>query len=161
MTYEGIRYMQSSPYGGIILIKFSGALMFGASDVMNAAFAEIDTGELKSEWLGVLFACVGIGAMLGPLLSDPCVNMGRLVTVQRLCVASFGVVAIGYVGIGASSTFSLLCLSTIIRASGMSVSWIDSTLLIQVRFACGSYDCCCFTYSNVTLITSHPCIDRN
>lgn len=131
MTIEGIRYMRSSPYGAIVWIKFSGALMFGASDVMNAAFAEVNN-ELQSELLGVLFACVGIGALLGPLVSDPCVNMERLVTVQRLCVVSFGVMSIGYLGIGASWTFPLLCLSTIVRASGMAVAWIDSTLLIQV-----------------------------
>jgi len=134
MTIEGIRYMLSSPYGAIVWIKFSGALMFGASDVMNAAFAEVDD-ELQSERLGILFACVGIGALLGPLVSDPCVNMERLVTVQRLCVASFGVVAVGYIGIGASQTLPWLCFSTVIRASGMAVSWIDSTLLIQVSDA--------------------------
>lgn len=133
MSVEGIRYMQASPYGALIWIKFTGALMFGASDVMNAAFASPDNGELESERLGILFACVGIGAIIGPLAADPCVDMKRLVTVQRLCVASFGVMAIGYFGIGSSWTFPLLCVSTIVRAGGMSVAWIDSTLLIQVR----------------------------
>ena len=142
MTIEGIQYMRASPYGALVLIKLSGALMFGASDVMNAAFAEVDN-ELQSERLGMLFACVGIGAMLGPLLSDPYVDMNRLITVQRLCVASFGVMTIGYVGIGASSTFLMKCFWTILRASGMAVSWIDSTLLLQVRLLYGGCTICC------------------
>jgi hypothetical protein len=132
MTWEGIHYMQASPYGALVWIKFSGALMFGASDVMLAAFASSSSsGELQSQKLGYLFASVGVGAMMGPLLSDPCIDMNRLITVQRLCVFSFAVICIGYIGIGASSSFVVLCVFTMIRASGMAVAWIDSTLLIQ------------------------------
>ena len=132
MTWEGIHYMRASPYGALVWIKFSGALLFGASDVMLAAFASnSSSGELQSRKLGYLFASVGVGAMMGPLLSDPCIDMNRLVTVQRLCVVSFAVICIGYIGIGASSSFAVLCVFTMIRASGMAVAWIDSTLLIQ------------------------------
>lgn len=131
MSVEGFEYVRSSPHGALVFIKASGAIMFGASDVMNASFAEVDD-ELQSERLGLLFACVGVGALLGPLVTDRFVNLERLITVQRLCVVAFGVVAIGYLGIGVSSTFWEICLWTVLRASGMSISWIDSSLMIQV-----------------------------
>lgn len=131
MSVEGFEYVRSSPHGALVFIKGSGAIMFGASDVMNAAFAEVDD-ELQSERLGLLFACVGVGAFLGPLVTDRFVKMERLITVQRLCVLAFGVMAIGYLGIGVSGTFWETCLWTVLRASGMSISWIDSSLLIQV-----------------------------
>jgi hypothetical protein len=154
MSLEGFRYIRKSPYGAIVLIKGSSAIMYGASDVINVALSEVDD-ELHSERLGLLFACVGVGAFLGPMVTDPWVNMGRLITLQRLCVASFGITAIGYVGIGASTTFPYTCLWTIVRASGMSISWTDSSLMIQVRLLCG------VTRFSVTCTLCSPHCTRN
>lgn len=131
MSLEGFRHLRKSPHGAIVLIKWSGAIMYGAGDMINVALSEVDD-ELHSERLGLLFACVGVGALLGPMVTDPCVNMKRLITLERLCVASFGIVAVGFVGIGASTTFPYTCLWTITQASGVSVLWIVSSLMIQV-----------------------------
>lgn len=92
----------------------------------------MSTTAEQSTKLGALFFCVGLGCMLGPLVFEPFTNMDNPITVLNACVLGFGLQAIGSIGVGYFQPFSFTLLSTIIRAMGSSITWIDSQVLIQM-----------------------------
>ena len=135
MTIDGARYIRSSFFGGIVLVKASAAIVFGASDVLNVSFAERDGEENSTLRLGAVFAVSGLGCIVGPLLAD--LLMGPKPTANSLqiaCIWSFLAMAVGYLGLGLTSKFSHVCLFSAVRAVGGSVLWIDSSVILQVRF---------------------------
>ena len=114
---------------------FIRSLVYGGDDILNVSFAEEDplsTTAEQSTKLGALFFCVGFGCMLGPLILEPFTNMDNPRTVLNACVLGFGLQAIGSIGVGYFQPFSFTLLSTIIRAMGSSITWIDSQVLIQM-----------------------------
>ena len=113
----------AAPY---LLIKACGALLFGASDVINVTFAQHpDTGVLDPQRLGYLFSAIGIGCLLGPIVMPP----GRCYL--SACIGSYYVMALGYAGMAWCQNFWMKCFWTGVKASGSAVMWVDSTILIQ------------------------------
>jgi hypothetical protein len=112
---------QAAPF---LLIKVSGALLFGASDVIAVTFSQVD-GVLDAQRVGWMFTSVGAGCLLGPLL----VPEGR--SYAKSCVASFFALGVGYGFIGLSNAFWAKCAWTILRAAGASILWVDSSILLQ------------------------------
>ena len=113
----------SAPY---LLIKGCGALLFGASDVINVTFAQNpETGVLDSQRLGYLFSAIGIGCLIGPIAMPP-----RRCYLSA-CIGSYYVIALGYVCVAWSKSFWWKCFWTMVRASGTAVLWVDSSILIQ------------------------------
>ena len=108
--------------------------------------------------LGLLFAGVGIGCLLGPLIAERYTNMQRPETLQFACITAIGVSAMACLGMGGMSwfvpnennsqetrngtlssfssplpwsVFGSLCVLTCLRAMGVSAVWINSSLLLQ------------------------------
>lgn len=57
--------------GVLCLIKFSGALVWGAADVLQVKYsvmASMQTLGDSSQTLGFVFAAVGVGCFFGPIL---------------------------------------------------------------------------------------------
>ncbi|NJL10544.1 MAG: glycosyltransferase family 8 protein, partial [Calothrix sp. SM1_7_51] len=64
-----LRTHDSAPY---LLIKGCGALLFGASDVINVTIAQNpETGILDPQRLGYMFSAIGIGCLIGPIIMPP------------------------------------------------------------------------------------------
>ena len=135
MTVDGVKYLKSSFFGALVFMKASAALAYGAADVLTVALSEQplpgDPIKDRSQRLGILFAFMGVGCVLGPLLGEPLVDLQKPSSVQMSCVVSLCFVAVGYFGWGLFSPFSLLCFFVVIRSSGSSVLWINSSLLLQ------------------------------
>ncbi|KAL7451364.1 hypothetical protein ACHAWC_003201 [Mediolabrus comicus] len=136
MTKEGMNYLRSQTWGAFVLLKFSAALIYGASDILNVSFSEqMKNGDLDTEGssqrLGILFAFVGIGCFLGPLIAEPFTHMDDISSLERACLVSFLIMALGCFGMSQLNHFIGICASTSIRASGSSVVWIYSSLLLQ------------------------------
>ena len=113
----------SAPY---LLFKGCGALLFGASDVINVTLSkDPDTGVLDPQRLGYMFSAVGVGCLLGPILMPP--RRSYL----SACIGSYYVIALGYGCMAWSKSFWWKCFWTVVRASGAAVLWVDSTILIQ------------------------------
>jgi MFS family permease len=113
----------SSPY---LLIKGCGALLFGASDVINVTFAQNpETGDLDPQRLGYLFSAIGIGCLLGPIVMPP-----RRCYLSA-CIGSYYVIALGYGCMAWSKSFWWKCFWTVVRSSGSAVLWVDSSILLQ------------------------------
>jgi MFS family permease len=131
MLTEGTHYIWTSHFGGLVLIKATASLVYGGFDVLNVAFAERGSVKGRPFRLGILFACSGIGCLLGPMLVDPYTDVARPKTLQFTCVASFIFLTIGSIVLGFSTSFWIACTFTLIRAAGSSVLWINSSILIQ------------------------------
>lgn len=136
MTKEGMDYLRSQTWGAFVLLKFSAALIYGASDILNVSFSEqMKNGDLDTEGssqrLGILFAFVGIGCFLGPVIAEPFTHMDDISSLERACLVSFLFMALGCFGMSQLNHFVGICASTSVRASGSSVVWIYSSLLLQ------------------------------
>ena len=114
---------ESAPY---LLIKGCGAVLFGASDVINVTFAQDpETGVLDPKRLGYLFSAIGVGCLIGPILMPP-----RRCYLSA-CIGSYYVIALGYGCMAWSKNFWWKCFWTLVRSSGSAVLWVDSTILLQ------------------------------
>ena len=127
MIRETWMFLASS--GPWFLLKGCGATMFGASDVLAVGFAQVDEG-LSSERLGAVFACVGIGCFLGPGLIQHFFPE-ELRVWKWSCVLSFLALATGFLGLSRHGYFWEKLVWTILRAGGVAVLWINSSLILQ------------------------------
>lgn len=136
---DGVKYLFNSYFAALIFIKACAGLSYGASDILNVVLSERhDDGadNLGSDLkLGVMFFFVGIGCLIGPLVTEPFVDAERPATLQLSCVLSFAAANIGYAGwYWGGSSFYVLCGFAMVRAAGASVIWIHSSILLQ-KFA--------------------------
>jgi Major Facilitator Superfamily len=120
-----VRTHDSAPY---LLLKGCGALLFGASDVINVTFSQDPaTGILDPQRLGYLFSAIGLGCLLGPLLMPP--QRSYLLT----SIGTFYSIGIGYLlmVLSRNASFAWLCLWSGMRAAGSAILWVDSSILLQ------------------------------
>lgn len=131
MIVEGTMYLWKSSFGGLVLVKATASLVYGGFDVLNVAFAEQGSIEGRPFRLGILFACSGVGCLVGPMLVDPYTDVSRPQTLQLSCVLSFVFLTLGSTVLGFTSHFWIICIFTMVRAAGSSVLWINSSILVQ------------------------------
>ena len=143
MVQEGVAYITGTNFWPLIFIKFSAAFVYGGSDVLNVSFSEQASGNSvfggeeqeearTSERLGLLFCSVGIGCFIGPIVCDHFTNMDSYNSILSACVLSFFLMALGCFGMAYFAPFELTVFFTAVRASGSSIQWIYSSLLLQV-----------------------------
>jgi predicted MFS family arabinose efflux permease len=140
MTKEGVAYLGSQSWGAFVLLKFSAALIYGSADVLNVSFSEqggdssSDVNlEESSKRLGILFAFVGVGCIVGPILIEPYSHVNDVSSLERACLVSYLLMALGYFGLWQfNHEFLLICIFSVIRAAGSNIVWIYSSLLLQI-----------------------------
>lgn len=137
MFLYGLRFVfiESPMVGCYALLKGTAALAFGATDVLNVSFSargSENDPQVTSFKLGALFACVGIGCIIGSTLCDMLVTLSRPLRIVRLCLVGFLLLALGCLTMGLfPDHFWCICLSGVIRSTGSSLIWINSVLLLQ------------------------------
>lgn len=131
MTKDGFIYIKSQPWRSLIFIKLFACFIYGAGDVLNVSFAEHDGSEGSSKRLGIIFASVGIGCLIGPLVADPFARMDNTTSLEMMCLASFLCMGIGWLGLSWYIDFALVCVFSAVRAAGSTIAWIYTTLLLQ------------------------------
>jgi predicted MFS family arabinose efflux permease len=151
MTFDGFTYLKLKHWGAFVFLKGCAGLIYGAAEILNVAFSERnrgtnDTGtvinlEGSSGRLGVIFASVGVGCFIGPIISERLTDMEKPRSLENACLVSYALMAMGYFGLAQIEGFISVCLSSSIRAAGSSIVWIYSSLLLQVRtyIRCGNY----------------------
>lgn len=139
-------------------VKAAGSTVWGAADLVNTyvseqAGAQASAAAARGAWarlvgkvgvpsptpdalaasvLGAIFACVGVGCFVGPLISNALIPSPRPSALMRGIAGAFACLSAGYVGIALSSTrLGGLLVSTGVRAAGSSILWAYSTLLLQ------------------------------
>jgi MFS family permease len=132
MVKEVFTYLQSSGFGSLVLLKATGTIIFGPSDILNVSYAEIAGDEVAtSKRLGYLFSSLGLGYVLGPIAANFYTDTSQPKTLQLACTSSFIFMTVGWIGISQAPSFSGIAGFSIIRAFGSGILWINSTLLLQ------------------------------
>lgn len=129
MIQEALHYIIHSEYGLIVFCKGSGALTFGASDVLAVNFS-----ESSARRLGIYFAAVGIGCIAGPTTLDRYWRAhgdGALSAWLLGMAWAFWPVASGYLFLSIFRIFWLKCVWNGLRALGVAILWIDSSQILQ------------------------------
>ena len=87
-------------------------------------------GEGGAVSLGILWACFGLGAVLGPSLLN-LVNDGSVRRMRRLIAVGGGCVSIGLFGLGLAPTLGWAAAALLVRGMGGSTDWTYSTVILQ------------------------------
>ena len=128
-------FLKEPLVGACALLKGSAALAYGAVDVLNVSFSargsESDPSKTSLK-LGLLFGCVGLGCILGSVITDTISDLAFPRRIARLSIEGFFFMFVALFWMSATpDMFGSLCLSTVVRTIGTSIVWIASTLLIQ------------------------------
>ena len=136
MTLELFNYLNGCGFGALVIMKASGCLTWGASDVLRLSLAKVSGNEAEtSRRMGMLYAAGGIGSLSGLFLANAIVDSKRPSTLQRCCISAFPLLVIGWLGISNAPSFTWVCIFTSVKAIGVGIIWIYSTLILQVGFS--------------------------
>ncbi|DBB14556.1 TPA: hypothetical protein ACH3X3_004830 [Trebouxia sp. C0006] len=119
--------------GVLCFIKFSGALAWGAADILQVKYSEMPSMQTLGDGpqtLGFVFAAVGVGCFFGPIFFNY-FTPPRKPQLLRSTAASFYCFVVGYLLLVFAADIKLLLVSTVVRSAGSAVLWIYSTLMLQ------------------------------
>ena len=137
MFVQGLTFafVEEPLVGAYALLKGSGSIINGAMDVLNVSFSargSESNPSLTSLKLGFLFGCVGIGCIIGSVITDIFAKLSHPKRIAQLCLVAYCFMSIGcFVMALVPNFFDFICVSVIIRSIGAQMIWINSTLLIQ------------------------------
>ncbi|KAG2428993.1 hypothetical protein HXX76_011237 [Chlamydomonas incerta] len=118
-----------------IWIKATGAMVWGAADILNGRFATDRAMQSlggPDQTLGFILAAVGAGCVAGPLFANS-ITPG-VARCWRVSVASaFGMLAAGYAVMAVAPNIFWVLPATCIRASGSNTLYIHSFAILQHR----------------------------
>ena len=142
MMTDGFTYLRSKSWGALVFLKFCACLVYGSADVLNVAFSERtstygDSNDVALEGssgrLGILFASVGVGCFVGPVVIEKVTDVEKTTSLEMACIVSYLLLGLGYFGMAGIEGFTSICFFNAVRAAGSSIVWIYSSLLLQVR----------------------------
>ena len=132
MFCQVFSYLYESGFGLLVLMKASGSLVWGSADILNVEFSHVEGDEAEtSKRLGLIFSCIGLGCLFGPMFANTMIQAERLGTMQLACVGSLAFMMMGWVGFAQDPGFALICVFTSVRSFGSSTIWVNSSLLLQ------------------------------
>lgn len=95
MAKDGFSYLRSQPWRSFIFIKVVAGFIYGAGDVLSVSLAEHEGADWSNRRLGIIFASVGVGCFIGPLVPDQVTRMGDPTSLKIVCLSSFFCMGIG------------------------------------------------------------------
>jgi hypothetical protein len=129
----GLGYLRRRPFVlGLSLAKAGGALIWGGVNVLEIALATqvfplTGNGTLT---LGILYAAVGVGTGLGPLLVRRWVGDERNGLLWGIG-GGFLVLSVGVLGLGLAPTLLWATAATLLRSLGSGTLWVFSSAILQ------------------------------
>lgn len=115
--------------------KMTGGFVWAPADVLNFKFSEqrkFQIDEDQSLSLGLFYACIGVGCLVGPLIFNRFVGVGRKALLDSI-IASLGILVLGYACWAAAQDAWLVSAGNALRAAGSAIIWIRSTVLLQLN----------------------------
>lgn len=128
---EGIRYIRQTPQiAAAIFIKFGQSI--GNVDTIMTIFATqlFVIGERGELSLAILWSTFGLGAILGPAITNN-FDDDTVKRLRRLVGVGFSLIMVGWVVLGVSNTLLLVSLGILFRGMGGSINWTYSNIIIQ------------------------------
>ena len=134
--FDGLRYLRRHKDNlAIALHKGAFALaVSGADSVIQLAIAErvFVIGEGGGTGLGILYATLGVGTGIGPILARR--FSGDKDRSLRIAIAvSYGLASLGLLLMATLSNFGILLVGTTIRGIGGGIVWVFATQLLLQR----------------------------
>lgn len=128
---EGVRFLRNNPAAASTLMV-KGGYSLGNPDTLTTIFATqlfvIGSGGQVS--LGLLYSAFGVGALIGPLLTNR-LHDGSVRQMRYWIAVAFIGATIGWALMGWAGSLMIVALALFIRALGSSISWTYSTIIIQ------------------------------
>jgi hypothetical protein len=129
MMVDGLRYLRSAFFGGLIFLKFSA--MWLMLDVVNVSLARRGGDEYGSARLGIMYSTIGVGSLIGTVITERYTDMDDPKTMQLSAILSLAASASACLLMGIQSPFWITCVLTGFRHWGVCSLWTQSTLLLQ------------------------------
>lgn len=130
---DGLNYLRLRPYLLVIaLVKAGGAVIWGVVNVLeipmsNTDFAIRGSGALT---LGIVYALIGIGTGVGPLLIGKLTGRGSPQLLRGIGI-SFVVFTIGVLWVGLANNTPGFLAAISLRGLGSGALWVFSSVLLQ------------------------------
>lgn len=128
---DGLRYLSlHRTTAAVLLVKVIIAVALSDTFIVLFATRVFPVGRGGSVSLGWLWACFGVGALLGPTLLN-LANDGSVSRMRRLIVVSSAAISLGMLLLGLAPTLALAGLAVVLRGMGGATSWTYSTVIFQ------------------------------
>lgn len=126
-------YVWTCGFGVLTLLKATAALIWGAEDIISTAFAETNstTESEESIRMGLTFTLIGTGCFIGPGISNFLTNADQSQSLVKVCLGGFCLQFLSWLGMSQAHNFIVFLVFTLVRATGSSIIWVNSTLLLQ------------------------------
>ena len=128
---EGLRYLRKQP--GImaaLLVKSAHSLTSADAMLIFYGTQVFVLGDQGITSMAILWAAFGIGAIVGPLVTNR-FSDDSVKVLRRLIAIGFFLIALSWLLWGLAPSLELLALAAVVRAMGGSVNWTYSSVIIQ------------------------------
>jgi MFS family permease len=129
---DGMNYVRNNlDVGWVTLVKAIGQV--GSFDIIAALYAAhvFREGQEGATTLGLMFTAFGVGAVLGPLISN---RLGDSTTVwlRRAILGGFVCMPLAWLIVGIAPTLPVALAGCVLRGVGGSINWTYSDVLLQM-----------------------------
>ncbi len=128
---DGLRYLLRHPVTAAALFVKS-AQSITSSDTLLIIYGTqvFVLGEQGVTSMALLWAAFGVGAVVGPLLTNR-FSDDSVRALRRLIIVGFALIVLGWLLWGLAPSLELLAVAVVVRAMGGSVNWTYSSVIIQ------------------------------
>jgi MFS family permease len=128
---DGLAYLaQHKVTGATLLVKGINGIAVADAFLVIYATRLFPLGKDGAQSVGLLWACFGVGAILGPLLLNAA-NDGSVCRMRRLIVAGSAFLSGGLFLLAWAPTLALAGLAIVLRGMGGASNWTYSTIILQ------------------------------
>jgi MFS family permease len=128
---DGLRYGVAHPAtGAVLFVKAINGVAIVDIFIVIYGTRIFPLGPNGGRSVGLLWACFGVGAMLGPLLLNAA-NDGSVRRMRRLIVAGCAFLSGGLFLLGAAPSLLVAGAAVVVRGMGGSATWTYSTIILQ------------------------------
>ncbi|HLO18425.1 MAG TPA: MFS transporter [Anaerolineales bacterium] len=129
---DGMNYVRKNLDVGLVtLVKAMGQV--GSFDIIAALYAArvFREGQEGATTLGLMFTAFGVGAVVGPLISN---RLGDSSTVwlQRAILGGFVCMPLAWLIVGTAPALPVALAGCVLRGAGGSINWTYSDVLLQM-----------------------------
>lgn len=129
---DGMNYVRKDLDVGLVtLVKALGQV--GSFDIIAALYAShvFRQGQEGATTLGLMFTAFGVGAVIGPLISNR-FGESHAVWLRRAILAGFVCMPLAWLIVGTAPTLPVALVGCVLRGVGGSINWTYSDVLLQM-----------------------------
>lgn len=130
---DGLHYVRKNVDVGLVtLVKAMGQV--GSFDIIAALYAAhiFRQGQEGATTLGLMFAAFGVGAVIGPLISNWLGNSDAT-WLRRAILGGFVCMPVAWLIVGTAPTLPIALTGCVLRGMGGSINWTYSDVLLQMN----------------------------